>query len=391
MADFVKGMLTQELTRDRDGHRTYKADYLVYRASADDSVIEVSGTSGLPQYGDFFNDGKGHDDVYAFCTQETTVKRQQPKDGEKDHWWVVSKVFSTKCDARRCKGDEIASPFDTPPEIDVSFVRYTEEATVDKDGIPIVLPSGEFIRGKQNEWDMCRMQIKIKQNVADPQLAAVAQMVDTVNKYTLWADGSYTGTGTAFFGTPGKQGFPPRTVKLSEAPLVWRYCGSCDQPYYYERTLVFDVRFRARKGVLSGLVESGTGTELITRLDIDTDFDTFDRYVMMEGTKVLNGYWGDTDSGRAWILQNIGGAPPDPTNPQHYIRFTDAQEKQARFVMTEQGVPADARIFQDIGLTDLDLGTVGQAGRKLIQFYGESDFSLLEKFPVSLVPVVLGP
>ncbi len=373
MSIVVLGRRTVDFNRDREGYRTYKVTYLVETDSLNVGPIDVMDATGMPEYGDSYVDNNGTVDPWCTCRLDAEVKLHQEREGERGYHWSVTLTFTNKPDGKRCKAAQVDNPLDVPPEVSMSFVRYTEEATADKDGNPITNSAFEQIRGQNNEWDMCRAQVKIVQNVYDPQLDALLQMVDTVNSGTLWPTTLAPGTGSY-----AHNGFPPRTVKLSEAPVEWLYTEDCAP--YYRRTLVFDIRYRAKVGITTTFSTVGTGTGLQELLVKDTEFDTFDKEVMDEGSKALKGHWDYvTDT-------YVVDAGADPTNPLHFTRMKDKKYENMRCPLNGHGVPANAKV-------QVGTGSVGvyPIGKILVQYYGESDFTLLKKFPLSLIPVILGP
>ncbi len=388
MADRVVGVRTLGMSTDREGNRSYTVRYLVKMDDPDDGPAAVVRVSGLPQFGDQYSDGKSDSDPWAFCTFESEVARHEEADGEVGYYWSVDKTFTTVSPRGRDLSRMAAAnpgnashppgkgePTDqqaNPPQVSISFVRYTEEAVTDYLDGPILNSAHEFIRGQKNEWDMNRVQVKIKQAVTadEIQFPALVNMVDTVNSLTLW-------------------GFPPRTIKLSEAPVEFRW-HSNGQPYF-DRSLTFDIRYRARQTVTSVLTP-GTGTALLEELVQDEYFETWDRYVMDEGTKVLNGRWGAKGSGleKSWILLNVNGAAPDPANPKHFVKMTDDKGNPTRVLLDGGGLPADTVVVVSTGSGGVpDETTLAPVGRRLIKFYGQSDFSKIPHLPTSLFPLVV--
>jgi hypothetical protein len=155
-------------------------------------------------------------------------------------------------------------------------------------------------------------------------------MVDTLNDATLW-------------------GLAARKIKLSNVSWERLLYGTCD--YYYKRVFDFDI-----------------------------DFSTFDRDVLDEGTKVLSGQW-DRDTGE-WVLLEIegyGGTPnPDAQRPDHFIRYKDRNDENARVILDGNGLPADSVVLRaeetGTGTTETESGA---AARIQVKKYEESNFLLL--------------
>lgn len=290
----LPGIRTWSMDQDENGDRVYRAVYrVVSDAPGKDGPQQVLDTAGLPEYGEIWlieND----EDIWAFRRQPIKVT---PVTGENDltAQWDVEVEFTTKADAKRCMEERNTDPLLIPDRISGGSVKYVEEATRDRFGQPIKYSSHEQIRGSQIEFDANRHRITVEQNVPQLELALVNSMLDTVNDSYLW-------------------GMPPRTVKLSDFKWTRKFYGLCE--VYFERTLEFDV-----------------------------DPRTFDRDILDQGTKVLNGHWGVfAGTGSAtesdWVLDNINGAAPDPANPQHFIRAKDRNGENITLPLNGAGLPA---------------------------------------------------
>ncbi len=293
-------------TRDADGHRIW---YAIWRVSVGDTVAEFTSNGpatalqcpGLPIPGSLWI-LRNEVDVYAWCRSDNTVNPVQPKEGDPAQFYDVQFTFSTKPPtpdrAKRNQPEgtkpEKKDPLAEQDKISGSFVKYTEQAALDRFGVPIVNTAFEPFIGPQVEFDATRPQIRIEQNVADLQLATLAKMCNTVNDRTMW-------------------GFPKRTIKLGVPSWTQNYHGN--GTVYFTRTLEFDIY---------QLTDATTG-ELVSG---------YDRDLLDEGTKVLHGHYDGTGT---WILDNIGGSPPDPGNPDHYDRFKDKNGENARVVFDNTG------------------------------------------------------
>jgi len=219
------------------------------------------------------------------------------------HWKVVQK-FSTR-PLKRCNTTQIENPLAEPFKISGGFHKYTKEVNYDRFGHQIKTSSHEQVHGPGVEFDFNRMSVKIEWNVSAFDPNNIATYVDTVNDSTLWS-------------------LPKRCVKLSNVSFERKLWGVCN--YYFTQSFEFD-----------------------------TDVKTFDRHVMDEGYKCLNGKWA-TDladpaltayrggvalpPGSLWALLPINGNPPDRDNPQHFTRYKDRNGEMGRVILDGNGEPA---------------------------------------------------
>lgn len=274
----IPGQRTWSMSRSDDGHRDYKIKYQVKGDKLDGPANALT-TPGLPFPGAYWI-VDNELDLWAWCRMEATVTPMVSN--EPNTIWELEFTFSTRpptfdagsrggIEGGRCNDQQIEDPLLEPQGVSGTFVKFTEEATHDMNGVPIRNSGHEQVRGPQVEFDGNRPAVSITQNVPILGLDIFTPMVDTVNMFPLW-------------------GLPPRCIKLSNVSWERKYYGSCY--VYYTRKLEFDIRF-----------------------------DTFDRSILDEGTKVLNGHW-DNGSGD-WVLDNIAGSEPDPGNPTHFLRATD--------------------------------------------------------------------
>jgi len=297
------------MTRDDDGHRTYKIKHLVQAHILDGPAIVIQ-ASGLPAAGDQWNFDNDID-VWAFCLPSTSVNIHQEKTGDPNEYWAVENTFTTK-PMRRCQTETIENPLLEPQKVSGSFVKYTDEATTDRYGYLINNSSHETIRGPNVQFDASRPTVSISQNVPDLELPLLSQLANTVNDSPLW-------------------GLPARCVKLSAISWERVLYGICT--FYFTRKFEFDI-----------------------------NWDTFDKTVLDEGTKVLNGEWA-TDAadlalasrndpqpeGSTWKLLPINGSPPDPNNPQHFIRYKDKNGENTRALLDENGEPLGVTTYPFLG------------------------------------------
>lgn len=312
---FGNGPLTKSRSRDAEGYREYTCVHLVKTTDPLDGPQVVAACPNIPQVGDMWAFGNDYD-PWATCWPTQRITVHQEKEGDAARYWRVESMFSTK-PRKRCQDTEVEDPLMEPQKVSGSFVKYTEEATKDRTGQWIVNSSHEPIRGSQVEFDKNRPTVKIEQNVYPLGLSTFSAMIDGLNDSVLW-------------------GLNPRCIKLSNVSWERKIYGSCY--YYYTRTLEFDIRY-----------------------------DTFDRTLYDEGTKVLNGHWGPTG---LWVLDNINGSAPDPNNPTHYNLFVDKSNNPCRVILDGNGQPAE-------NISGLGTGSGDDPGVIHVEKYTEVNFLLL--------------
>lgn len=278
----LDGQTTWKMTRDEEGHRTYNITFRV-RGATTDGPANVLQTPGLPVVGDIW-EFDGDVDVWAWCRWNAEVN--PVVEGEPNTEWTVAFVFSTKA-SKCCIENQVEDPLLQPMVVTGGSNKYTEEATQDRNGDDILNSALEQIRGPQNEWDANRSTVKIVQNVADLELNLCNSMQDTVNDSPLW-------------------GFEKRKVKLSSFTWEQKFYGLCN--VYYVRHFEFDVNEK-----------------------------TWDRDILDEGSKALNGHHNPVTG--AWTLDNINGAAPDPANPLHYKAYVDRAGNITRVILDGAGKP----------------------------------------------------
>lgn len=277
-------------TRDAEGHREYKVTYRV-KVQTDEGPAEVLRTPGLHVNGSPYIVGADID-LYAWCRPNANVS-MVVEDGNPDGYYDIEQTFGTKppeFTRQRCNDVEVQSPILEPPKVSGNFNKLTVEASFDRFGNPLNNSAHEPFRGPQVEFDSSRPTVRIEQNVPDLQLALMTQFVNRVNDGILW-------------------GCLPRCVKLSSVSWERLFYGFCY--VYYKRTLEFDI-----------------------------NFETWDRFLLDEGSKVLNGRW-DESTGE-YVLVDIGGATPSAANPNHFMQAVDRAGNPMRLVLNGAGLPAES-------------------------------------------------
>lgn len=323
------GHRTCSMEMDAEGHRVYK---IVYRMEAEegDGPLTVLRTPGLPRIGSIWlvdNDL----DVWAFRTPATSVRPVLTDD--KNLYWDVEMTFSTpgtfksgpgggsppSRSQKRCNETEIENPLLEPPRFSGGLSKKTLEATTDRFGNAILNSAHEVIRGSQIEFDDDQDSIKIEMNVPVLNLTLLSSMKNSVNDRRLW-------------------GFPRRCVKLANYTWEVLYYGQCFR--YYRLVLEFETHVKP--------------DPLFDGDQADAPrVSGFDRVLLDEGTKVLNGRWRTSGSADAteggWELTPVwdpvtqAWADPDPEDPSHFIRATDRQGNPIRVVLNGEGRPAVQR------------------------------------------------
>lgn len=310
------------LTVDNEGYREYKAAYKVTTDDNNDGPYTVYSSPLLPQLGSAWSFGNDVD-PWVWCREDLVIQKRQDDDS-RDKYWLVDALFSNRPNTNSesgCANRGFDNPLDKPAKWSGSFFKYTETGVYDRFGVPILTSSHEQIFGPNNEWDRGRPVIRIEHNTPNLDLALLCALIDTVNSDVLW-------------------GFPARTIKLSQISWSEEWYGTCG--CYYRKMYEFEV-----------------------------NFDTWDRDLLDEGTKVLNGEW-DPDTGY-WVLKAIGGDAPDYTNPNHFTRAIDRQGNPIKMLLDGEGEPADVTVQKAIVGT-LDEDPVGEI--HIEKYYG-ADLLLL--------------
>lgn len=332
MATVLLGPIDWNMSRDEQGHRTYRVAHLV-RGEYGDGPAAALLTPGLPVPGNVWAIGTDTD-LWAWCRQDATVSRWSPKGGEKGRFWKVEQTFSTKPN-KKCSEYQFEDPLTEPQRVSGSFIKFTEEATTDFNGNPIKNSAWEPIRGPNNEWDGGRPQVTIEQNVLNLELPLLCSLIHTLNEDVMW-------------------GLPARCVKLSEASWEKKYRGFCY--VYYTRRFTFDIRF-----------------------------DTFDRNVLDEGTKALRGKWDmrrDSPTFSQYVLdadllERYGDDEVEMAgNPANFIRYKDPRGENGKTILNGAGRPFDPGTITT-GESGTGTGADTEVGYNFIQKYDEANLFLL--------------
>ena len=347
--------------QDDRGQRDYWVTYLVetstpYQCGLGDgprtigfAVVGPGTASCLPSIGDSYSFGNDSD-PWAICHPNRVIKPHQQNSGDPIQAYLVDILFSTK-PLKRCMSTTWDDPLMEPQKISGGFKKYTIEATKDRNGNLLRTSSHEMIRGPQVEFDSSHPTVRIEQNVPSLELALCSSMMDHLNDDTLW-------------------NLAARRIKLSNFTWEEKWYDICS--YYYTRVFEFEIR--------------------------NNEDDLFDRNIVDEGTKVLNGRWvtidDPTDTGtstnEAYLAANCGlanlwktipicGEEPDHTNPQHFIRYKDLNGENARVILNGEGKPAATSeiVYYSPGSDVYGTGNTGDSAVIQVEYYPESDFTVL--------------
>jgi hypothetical protein len=339
MAKVIGKQRTWSGSTDAQGHRDYKIKWIV-KALTTEGPAAVLLAEGLPRPGTPWQ-LDDDSDPWAFCKSDMSVDLHEHTEGDPHIWWVVNQRFSTKPDFR-CNDSKVDNPLLEPMTVSGGFSKEKREAVRDRHGDLLQSSSFEQFRGQKIEFDCHKPNVKIGQNVHDLQLSLCASMVNHVNQQTMW-------------------GLNPRCVKLSNFSWERKQYGQCF--VYFKR-----------------------------EFDFDADYNTFDRYLLDEGTKALNGEWDKTTTDGAYVIKNIprydpidkktiiGSLPPDNKNPQHFKRWQDRNGENTRVILNGAGMPAKTKVYKEGG----GAVTGGDDPYPIkVEYYEEANFLLLG-VPVNL-------
>lgn len=233
MSSTLLGMVDWNGSRDIEGHREYKAQWLVESNDIDDGPSVIFTTAGLPAIGSYWDFGNDLD-AWAYCMPDWKITPAVTK--EPNELWIVEQTFSTK-PMKRCQDTAIENPLSEPARLSGSFVTFSRECMYDRFGDATLSSSFELLRGPSMEMDDARPTVQVGLNFTTLPLSLFSSMLHTVNDATLW-------------------GLPARCVKLSNATWTRQLYGTCT--FYYTVDYDFDIRY-----------------------------DTFDVDVLDEGSRVL--------------------------------------------------------------------------------------------------------
>ena len=405
-----------EWTLDEDateGHRDYTATFLVTTDDPDDGPATILQSILLPQIGDFwshFNDV----DVFATARRGRRIQPHQKSKWGKHKFWAVTFPYSTR-PSKRCQDEGFDDPLTEPDRVSGGFTKDREEATHDRHGARILSSSHEMLRGPQVEFQVTRGTVRVVQNRPQLEWPVINGIANCVNDRTMW-------------------GLPARTILFTPGDWEEKFYGTCQR--YYTRTLEFEafavtdsenqgatavtiagggtgysvgqvltvqggtkstaatltVTSVGTGGQILGVVVTAQGryTEVPSNpASVDTGAATFslmfgsavysgwDRDLLDEGTKVLNGRWSANGN---YIVVDIGGSAPDPDNPAHFIRFQDRNGNTGRVLLNGAGLPAEIRAGEDTG-TGGGVSATGDIGSIYVEKYHEADLVTLLDLP----------
>jgi hypothetical protein len=275
-----------EVSQDEIGHRDYIAIVQVMALSHEGPAAVLT-AAGLPVPGSTWQ-FDGDSDVFAYCKTVKECKQRVEVEGEHCLIWDVTLHFTSRPDLSKCEVGPFDSPLTQCPKISGHSVRKTREGVTQADGIsPIINSAYEQIRGPNNEWDYSHSGVKIEMNVGSFFFVTTAiGLVDYVNTQLMW-------------------GFPSRCVKLSNVTWEKKFYGGASGTCNVYWTLVMDFEIQQI---------DPAATESVGVLG---PLGGWDRLVIDEGTKVLNGHWNQTTG--QWIIDPKAGLQNPPVAPSFEV------------------------------------------------------------------------
>ena len=234
MGATVIGKLNWTAEGNDKGHRTYTTDVHIITDSPLDGPQVAANAVGLPVIGSIWNVDNDYD-AWAWCRPRYEISPLN-SDSEPDVHWVMTNYWSSD-PIDRCNDNDVENPLAEPPEISGSFIKYKEEAVKDKDGELLLMSSRERMKGPVVEMERGRPVVNISMNIADLSLSSISSLRGKVNSDTMW-------------------GLPARCVLLADITWTRNIYGSCG--FYYTVNYTFEVKY-----------------------------ETYDRYIVDEGTQVL--------------------------------------------------------------------------------------------------------
>lgn len=274
-----------------DLHRTYKVTWKVECELTDGPAILLQ-FPGLPAIGSrwLFGDDV---DIWAWCTPEASVKFHNGN--EPCDIAYITQTFTTK-PSYLCQQYKLDNPLLEPYKVSIDSIDDKEEATTDRFGNALVTSSWEQLRGPAVEFAKSRSKYRIEQNVPLLQQELWEPMKNTLNDRPLW-------------------GLPRRGIRLAHAAAERKYYNVCFK--YFTRSFEFE----AMCGIhpKHGKVVS-----------------EFDRDVVDEGTKCLDGDW---TPGGNYVVKKIAGKDANPLNPSHFKKFKDRQGSNTHVILDGRGKP----------------------------------------------------
>jgi len=266
------GRIDWGVTRDDRGHRDYFIKFLIEDTEAEVGPRQIANAPGLPIPGQTWGYA-GDVDPFAYCTYYfkcTPIDRN-----ERSYFWVVECKFTTRPinSNRGSEAGEADNPLLEPIGVSGSFLKYSREVTSTRDGLILRSSSHEIIRGDNVTFDHTSATVQITIPLPSLPLTTFTGMMNTVNQSPLW-------------------GCPPRTIKLGGATWERKYFGTGS--IYY-----------------------------VVTYDFEANFDTFDKKVIDQGTKVLR----------------EGGNVDDPLD---FEQFKDANGENTTVLLNGEGRPLAA-------------------------------------------------
>ncbi len=298
----LQGQIAVEADRDEEGHRTYNITQLVESSDGTDGPSSIWAFAGLPAVGSTYlltSPYAGEQDLWAFCYPTRGIRAHEGDQGRVTVWSVTS-TFSTK-PLKRCQSTTIEDPLLEPPKVSGSFSQQNRELLLDRHGNPLRYSSHEPIKGQAAEFNYSQPNVHIEFNTSTLQLALYSEYMNCLNDAPLW-------------------GLSARMIRLAGLTWARELYGICN--YYYKISLDFEI-----------------------------NFETWDKLIPDEGTKVLKGRWKKLPKPPTGANVAItSGSVPNAIAGSAYTTTLTAAGGTTPYIWTVSGLPAGLSFNSSTGI-----------------------------------------
>jgi hypothetical protein len=321
-------------TIDADGNRTWKLKIQTAGDPQRDGPSTHAQTPGLPMPGATYQ-AYNDIDVYAWTHGDRTITpREEAGTIFFDHEYTWSTKAANKDGSpasrkddkgsrKKCSDQTVQDPLLEPPSTSGSFLDEKQEETWDRNGDPLVYTSFEQIRGPAATFDRCREQVIVEQNVLNLDRKLLRSLTDKVNDASLWD-------------------FPKRCWKMGKPTWQRKSYGTCG--FYYVQRLVFECNAEEVDPASTlGLALQDFLIEYNNKFYISH----WDRNILDESSRVLNGTWDVTTNPPTWI--NPAGFP-NANKWSSYINAFDINYQPCRVILSNNPAKKGQPAIDPLGL-----------------------------------------